>query len=86
MAGEKIMISGAPCFIDYEDDAGQALVNGRLWRWSFHEWAGPLFLKKDGSERKCQNPNKKVWNAFQKWVKARERNKQNKGAKWIKID
>lgn len=76
MAGHKMLIGGSPCFVDYEDGAGEAIINGRTWRWSFHEWAGPLFLKKDGSERKCQNPNKKVWDAFQEWLDKRNTGKQ----------
>jgi len=44
-------------------------VNGRVWRFDFDKWYGPLWLRKDGSERKCQNPNKAVWKEFEKWEK-----------------
>jgi hypothetical protein len=45
----------------------QIIVNGRVWRFDFCRHTGPLWLKKDGSERRCQNPNKRVWDAFEQW-------------------
>lgn len=69
MAGEMLIINGSPCFIDYEDGEGSAIVNGSEWRWTFREWGGPTFLKKDGEMKKCQCPtNKKVWAAFYVWL------------------
>lgn len=53
-----------PDFCDQE-----ITVKGRVWRFDFDEWCGPLWLRKDGHERKCQNPNKAVWKAFEKWQK-----------------
>jgi hypothetical protein len=44
-------------------------VNGRTWRFDFDRYFGPLWLKKDGTERKCQNPNKRVWEAFDYWLR-----------------
>ena len=44
-------------------------VNGRTWRFDFDRCFGPLWLKKDGTERKCQNPNKRVWEAFDYWLR-----------------
>lgn len=63
------MLGDSPCFIDYEDGEGSAVVNGREWRWTFHDYLGPTFLKKDGEMRQCQCPtNKKVWAAFYVWL------------------
>lgn len=45
-------------------------VWGRIWRFDYDRYMGPLWLKADGSARKCQNPNKAVWNAFEKWRKS----------------
>jgi hypothetical protein len=42
-------------------------VNGRVWRFDFDRHLGPTWLKKNGEDRKCQNPNKAVWKAFGKW-------------------
>jgi hypothetical protein len=42
-------------------------VNGRVWLFDFDRHLGPTWLKKDGSNRKCQNPNGAVWKAFEKW-------------------
>jgi hypothetical protein len=70
MAGHSIITAdGRRCFIDYADAEGGAVVNGRVWRWEFHEYLGPTFLKKNGEPRKCQNPQKAVWNAFGKWFR-----------------
>lgn len=54
---------------DFPDQ--KIVVNGRIWRFDFDRHLGPLWLKKDGTERKCQNPNKYVWAAFDKWNEAR---------------
>ena len=70
MAGEMLIINGSPCFIDYRDSHGSAIVDGQKWEWDFAEYGGPLWLKKDGEPRKCQFPtNKKVWAAFDTWLK-----------------
>lgn len=45
----------------------QIIVNGRVWRFDYCKRLGPLWLKKDGTDRKCQNPNKSVWDAFEQW-------------------
>jgi hypothetical protein len=48
------------------------LVNGRVWRFDFDRWFGPLWLRADGETRKCQNPKKAVWQAFQEWLEKYE--------------
>ena len=45
------------------------VVNGREWRFDYDKKFGPLWLKKDGTERQCQNPGKAVWQAFEQWQK-----------------
>lgn len=70
MAGQLIEINGSPWFIDYADGFGSAEIDGKTWSWEFHNYLGPTFLKKDGEPRRCQFPrNKKVWAAFENWLK-----------------
>lgn len=47
----------------------QITVNGRVWRFDFDKWMGPFWLRKDGGDRKCQNPGKSVWKEWEKWHK-----------------
>ena len=50
------------------------LVNKREWRFDFHKYLGPTWLKKDGELRKCQCPtNPKVWKAFDRWLREWEK-------------
>lgn len=74
MAGHMTLVGGSPCFIDYADAYGEAVVNGRVWRWEYHNYLGPTFLRKDGEPRKCQCPTiDAVWDAFQVWLKKYEK-------------
>lgn len=75
MAGHSItMGDGTRAFIDYADGEGSAVVNGRVWRWHYHRYLGPSFLRKDGELRACQNPTiKAVWDAFMDWLKRWEK-------------
>jgi hypothetical protein len=50
----------------------QIVINGRVWSFDFDRHFGPLWLKKNGSERRCQNPNKRVWAAFEQWQRTRD--------------
>ncbi len=78
MAGHSVIINGVRLFVDYPDAYGEAVVNGRTWRWSFHHYCGPLWLRKDGEPLKCQCPTSKaVWTAFQRWHKLYQRNRSN---------
>lgn len=56
-------------------------VNGRVWRFDHDERLGPLWLRKDGSERKCQCPGKAVWRAWEKWHRKWVGNNAKKEAK-----
>ena len=42
-------------------------VKGRWWRFDYSYYIGPLWLKKNGEARTCQNPNRAVWEEFIKW-------------------
>ena len=85
MAGQFIEINGAPCFIDYHDGEGSAVVNGRLIRWEFHEYLGPLFLRADGYTPLKKQPSEHhgVWPHFTRWMKRYE--KKRKTAKASEI-
>ncbi len=70
MAGHMEIINGQPCFLDYADGYGEAVINGRLWAWEFHEYLGPTFLKKNGDPRANTCPTvPAVWAAFNDWLK-----------------
>lgn len=71
-------VGGLPCILTVPDDYGEATVNGRKWRWDYTNWGGPIFLNKDGTDRK-RLPGEKhpVWKAFEKW----ERKRMVKGVK-----
>lgn len=70
MAGHRIIINGTPCFIDYADGEGSAVVNGRTWRWEFHEYCGPSFMNKDGAPiLRLPSEHHPVWIAFGDWLK-----------------
>ena len=78
MAGHRINFAdGSVAYVDYADAEGSAVVKGRVWRWQFHEYGGPLFLRADGEPRKNQCPTvKAVWDAFKRWHKRYERAKR----------
>jgi hypothetical protein len=47
-------------------------LKGRIWRFDFDEWCGPLWLLADGwRERKNQDVPKAVWRAFDRRYKTR---------------
>lgn len=73
MAGMRAIIGGSVCFIDFADAEGSATVNGKVWRWEYHNFLGPTFVLANGEARKCQNPPKAVWAAFEKWEKNRNK-------------
>jgi len=48
--------------------SGECVVNGRAYFWTYHEWLGVSFLKKDGNELKRQpGPRNPVWIRFEMW-------------------
>jgi hypothetical protein len=52
----------------FVEKKGSAIVNGRNYRWEFHRWLGPTFLRADGRPLKHQPGERHpVWEAFQKW-------------------
>jgi hypothetical protein len=63
-------INGSPVIVTVPDAEGFAIVNGRMWRWEFSKWTGPMFLRADG-EPMVRQPGEDhpVWAAFEKWRK-----------------
>jgi hypothetical protein len=63
-------INGSPVIVTVPDAEGFAIVNGRMWRWEFSKWTGPMFLRANG-EPMVRQPGAKnpVWGAFEKWQK-----------------
>lgn len=79
MAGQRIEFSsGVIAYIDYQDGEGSAVVNGIEYRWYFHEYCGPTFLRKDG-EPLVRQPGEKhpVWDAFGEWLKKYREAREN---------
>lgn len=65
-----------PVFLDFADGYGEAKVGKIKYRWEFDSWCGPLFLNKDGSERKIfPSAKNKVWKFFYKWLNKFEKDK-----------
>lgn len=55
-------------FVHGHDYCDQSVkIAGKIWRFDYDLYGGPLWLRKDGESRKCQNPNRKVWQGFEKW-------------------
>lgn len=81
MAG---FIAGNMC-IDYHDGEGSAVVNGRTYRWEFHEFCGPLFVRKDGEPLVNQpGEHHPVWAEFAKWlVRYQEKRKTAKASEIV---
>ena len=69
---DKNTIISAPDYVGAE-----VVVNGRVWRFDYCQQSGPLWIKKNGTDRKCQNPNKAVWDAFEQWRIKHELNTKN---------
>jgi hypothetical protein len=64
------------------DGYGEATVNGRVWRWDFHNYLGPTFIKKDGSMLKNQpGENHPVWNAFADWLTKHDDAREKKASR-----
>jgi hypothetical protein len=40
---------------------------GKLWRWEFTRWFGPLFVRKDGEPLAVQPVNDYAWDTFEAW-------------------
>lgn len=53
----------------FVDATGSAVVDGREYRWEFHHYCGPTFLRKDGQPLKNQPGEKHpVWDVFHDWL------------------
>jgi len=77
MAGHLTTIAGCPCFIDYADAYHEVTIGRTVWRWDFHDYLGPTFLKANGEPRKCQCPTvKSLWEEFNAWLETHKKAKQ----------
>jgi hypothetical protein len=49
---------------------GSCVIGGKTWRWDYHEYMGPCFLKANGDPLKNQPGEKHpVWDRFDEWVR-----------------
>ena len=57
--------------------------NGKLWRWEFQAYYGPMFLKKDGEPLKNQpeRENHPAWEPFEVWLKKHNKKRFKREAK-----
>ena len=46
-------------------------IAGKKWRWEFHNYLGPTFLKADWETPLVHQPNENhpVWDRFNEWLK-----------------
>ncbi|MEY5061066.1 MAG: hypothetical protein RIS45_987 [Planctomycetota bacterium] len=54
------------------DATGSATVRGKKWRWEFHHFLGPTFVRANG-EPLTKQPGERhpVWEAFYDWYEAK---------------
>lgn len=53
---------------NFFDAEGEIKVDGRIMRFEFSKFFGPIWLNKDGTEKKNQNVSNRVWNAwYRQW-------------------
>ena len=50
---------------------GSTVIAGKTWRWEFHDYLGPTFLKADWETPLVNQPSEKhpVWDRFDEWLK-----------------
>lgn len=82
MAGQRIIVNGTPCFIDYHDGKGSCVIGKTKYRWEFHHYCGPAFFRGDkGTKEIFPGEKHPVWPFFEAWhkkyKKAREKAKSH---------
>lgn len=66
-------------FLDsFVDGEGSAKVNGRTWRWEYHDYLGINFVDKRGNGIKEPNEKHPVWDIIDKWIKDFRKSKEAK--------
>lgn len=55
--------------VSVPDAYGQCVIGGKTWRWDFHWFCGPTFLRADG-EPLTNQPRERhsVWDRFAEWL------------------
>lgn len=55
----------------FRDATGSCVIVGKTWRWEFHDYLGPTFLKADWDTPLVRQPGEKhpVWDHFDAWLK-----------------
>ncbi len=65
------------CIVTVADSYGECVIAGKVWRWDFHKYFGPTFLRKDGEPLKTQPDERHpVWDHFAEWLKKQPRNRK----------
>lgn len=60
----------APNVIVDLSDEGSAVIGGKTWHWTFHEYCGPTFTDETGEPlAKQPGANHRVWKAFAAWLR-----------------
>ena len=74
-------VNGLQCVLGGPEARGFAIVNGKFWQWDETGIGSPIFINRDGSDRKrIPGPKHPVWGAYEKWRKWNDEQKQ-KGKK-----
>lgn len=62
---------GMTVHVHTPDGEGSAMVGKRKYRWTFHKYLGPTFLRADGEILKMQpKEDHPIWPEFYKWLEA----------------
>jgi hypothetical protein len=71
------------CVITIHPDYALTLTDGTVWRFDFHKYLGPTFLRKDGEPR-TRPPGERnpVWDAYGLWEKQGRRVDAQNNAIW----
>lgn len=100
MAGQRIILGGHVCFIDYPDGHGETVIDGQKIRWEFHEYTGPGFFKItpftdenelfESEDYFSPDEDHPVWKVFEDWLneyrKSHPHPNIKRGLKPIKLD
>jgi hypothetical protein len=61
--------TNSSAIVTVADSYGECVIAGKTWRWEFHNYLGPTFLRKDGEMLKNQPSERHpVWDKFNEWL------------------
>jgi len=71
-------VIGGAFVCSFRDATGCAEVNGRTYRWEFHDYLGPTFLCADWETPLKRQPGEHhpIWEKFGEWLTAYQESKK----------